>query len=131
MGIVHANRLVNIETRPPCDARCTNALGPKCDCICFGKNHGSRRIVEVVRDEGGIPTAKAGNPAIAAEWRAALDAARQRIAQLPGYSDWAAGVWIDGSKYARIANARAELMAVMRLTSHSKRMARIAAIAQD
>lgn len=24
----------------PCDARCTNAIGPSCDCSCGGKNHG-------------------------------------------------------------------------------------------
>jgi len=23
-----------------CDANCYNATGPKCDCICGGKNHG-------------------------------------------------------------------------------------------
>ncbi|GAP37349.1 hypothetical protein ABXN37_19690 [Piscinibacter sakaiensis] len=25
----------------PCDARCTNARGFKCDCSCAGKNHGA------------------------------------------------------------------------------------------
>jgi len=24
-----------------CDSRCTNAVGPNCDCSCGGKNHGS------------------------------------------------------------------------------------------
>lgn len=24
-----------------CDARCTNARGPKCDCSCAGHNHGA------------------------------------------------------------------------------------------
>lgn len=26
-----------------CGARCTNAVGPNCDCSCAGKNHGSGR----------------------------------------------------------------------------------------
>lgn len=24
-----------------CDSRCTNAVGPNCECSCNGKNHGS------------------------------------------------------------------------------------------
>jgi hypothetical protein len=26
-----------------CDAKCYNATGPECDCICGGKNHGAGR----------------------------------------------------------------------------------------
>lgn len=38
-----------------CDARCTNAHGPSCDCTCGGRNHGSHLVVEVVRAEGRLP----------------------------------------------------------------------------
>lgn len=30
----------DLETRCKCDARCTNAKGPNCDCSCGGVNHG-------------------------------------------------------------------------------------------
>jgi hypothetical protein len=35
-----------------CDARCYNAKGPDCDCICGGKNHGRglERAIENTRD---------------------------------------------------------------------------------
>jgi hypothetical protein len=35
----------HLETRCKCDARCTNAKGPNCDCSCGGKNHGSGMLV--------------------------------------------------------------------------------------
>ena len=28
-----------------CDLRCTNAVGPKCDCVCVNANHGTHRLV--------------------------------------------------------------------------------------
>jgi hypothetical protein len=28
-----------------CDLRCTNAIGPKCDCVCLNENHGTHRLV--------------------------------------------------------------------------------------
>ena len=31
----------NSEGSRRCDARCYNAKGPKCDCICGGRNHGA------------------------------------------------------------------------------------------
>jgi len=48
--------------RPICDARCTGARGPSCDCHCGGKNHGSGIVVPVYT-HGPIPrvgTPKAG-----------------------------------------------------------------------
>lgn len=33
-----------------CDGKCTNALGPNCDCVCGGKNHGSKQVVAVYKD---------------------------------------------------------------------------------
>lgn len=35
-----------------CDARCYNATGPECDCICGGKNHGAglKKAVENTRE---------------------------------------------------------------------------------
>lgn len=85
MGHVHRFRVVNVELHTPCDERCTNASGPSCDCACGGVNHGSGHLVELVRDVGGIPTLKAGNMERASEYRAARDAARERIAKRHAY----------------------------------------------
>jgi hypothetical protein len=43
------------ELRVPCDARCTGAIGPHCECQCGGENHGSNRMVEVVVETGKLP----------------------------------------------------------------------------
>lgn len=55
MGRVDRNRLFVSGLACPCDGRCTNAVGPSCDCSCGGKNHGSGRLVEIVRDNGAAP----------------------------------------------------------------------------
>lgn len=55
MGHVYDNHLVQDEMRSVCDARCTNASGPSCDCKCNGKNHGSGLIVMVKVIVGEIP----------------------------------------------------------------------------
>jgi hypothetical protein len=58
MGMVHDNHLVEIDMRSPCDARCTNAFGPSCDCHCHGENHGTGLIVPVFVVVGEIPKMK-------------------------------------------------------------------------
>lgn len=37
----------HLDTRCKCDARCTNAKGPNCDCSCGGKNHGSGMLTTI------------------------------------------------------------------------------------
>jgi hypothetical protein len=37
----------HVEERSVCDARCTDANGVDCNCSCSGRNHGSRRVVNV------------------------------------------------------------------------------------
>jgi hypothetical protein len=55
LGEVCRDSLVRRELRVPCDARCTNAIGPHCECQCGGENHGSHRLVEVVVETGKAP----------------------------------------------------------------------------
>lgn len=47
-------RVGNSEGERRCDARCYNAEGGQCDCICGGKNHGAgeRQAVENTRELG-------------------------------------------------------------------------------
>jgi len=45
MGQVHKTDIVRQGVKAACDARCTNAVGPKCDCVCVNKNHGTKKLV--------------------------------------------------------------------------------------
>ncbi len=56
MGRVERDRLIHEHTAAICDARCTSARGPICNCKCGGQHHGSHRVVRVVRDAGPVPT---------------------------------------------------------------------------
>jgi hypothetical protein len=38
------NAVKGYTTAHVCDARCTNATGPNCECSCGGKNHGQSFI---------------------------------------------------------------------------------------
>lgn len=58
MGRVSQNRLVQTHERCACDARCTGAVGPSCDCVCGGVNHGKNAVVEVTVDCGPVPVAQ-------------------------------------------------------------------------
>lgn len=69
--------------RCACDARCTNAPGPQCDCSCGGVNHGTKRVVPVEVAAGGVPRLKvecaADCIARAAEYAAAAEPFRARL----------------------------------------------------
>lgn len=58
MGRAGKQRLEKDAKACPCDARCTAARGPQCDCQCGGKNHGSNLLVDVIVDAGPIPVLK-------------------------------------------------------------------------
>jgi hypothetical protein len=45
MGRVEKTNLVRNGVKSACDLRCTNAIGPKCDCVCCNENHGTHRLV--------------------------------------------------------------------------------------
>lgn len=45
MGRVQQTHLVRDVVKSACDLRCTNAVGPKCDCVCVNANHGTHRLV--------------------------------------------------------------------------------------
>src|SRR5688572_26941387 len=57
MGFVAraGNRLFDHGKACPCDARCTHAKGPSCDCSCGGANHGTQALVDVIIDLGAAP----------------------------------------------------------------------------
>lgn len=45
MGQVHKTDIIRSGVKAACDARCTNAVGPKCDCVCVNVNHGTKKLV--------------------------------------------------------------------------------------
>lgn len=112
MGRVEGTRLVFDGEACPCDARCTSARGPKCDCFCKGENHGTNLLVAVTRDAGPVPTVTPIDPeaarkrakefrAVAVMVRAAIDekfgeilGAKRSGAYLTGrsYAGWSEGV---------------------------------------
>lgn len=67
MGRVTGDRLTRTEERCQCDARCTFAVGPNCDCQCGGVNHGSQMLVTVTVDAGPVPVAQV-KPTAQALW---------------------------------------------------------------
>lgn len=70
-----------------CDARCTGARGPQCDCQCGGVNHGTGRVVLVTSDAGAVPRAMPKDAAKAnarvAEWREVVAAIEAKLEALP------------------------------------------------
>ncbi|MGH7974960.1 MAG: hypothetical protein ACREBR_05515 [bacterium] len=52
MGRVQNTNLVKTGVKSACDLRCTNAIGPKCDCVCSNENHGTHRLVTFDRVVG-------------------------------------------------------------------------------
>lgn len=83
----------------PCDARCTNANGYRCDCPCRGENHGTGRVV-TIEYIGGRATVRPPDPDAfrradelrdaLARWEAAMSE-RFRTA----WDDYRAGKYID------------------------------------
>jgi hypothetical protein len=45
MGQVRKTNIVRGGVKAACDLRCTNSVGPKCDCVCANENHGTHRLV--------------------------------------------------------------------------------------
>ncbi len=82
LGEVHHTRrrlVVGQVTLPPCDGRCTYAIGPSCDCLCEGRNHGAGLVACVTHTlTDAIPRVMPRRPEDARrraeEWRAALRA---------------------------------------------------------
>lgn len=136
MGKVQQSRLVMTSIRCACDGRCTNAIGPSCDCSCGGVNHGSQKLVTVVTDGGAVPTLKPREDvqvrrARVAEFNTALQAAKDRIASKYGerYDDFQNGRYIAGELYWEIKEADAKRRKAALLQTHKGRINALAKVA--
>lgn len=57
---MHTRSLFVLQGACPCDARCTGATGPNCDCSCSGANHGSHAVIWSEVKNGTLAAAVAG-----------------------------------------------------------------------
>src|SRR5271166_2603156 len=83
MGEVIKGRITNTEELTVCDARCTEATGPSCNCKCRGEHHGTGRTVQIITDLGsGEIKAEVNAEAIdrGRTWRALVESAYNRVA---------------------------------------------------
>lgn len=80
LGRAKHERLIIDGLEVPCDSRCVNARGPKCECGCCGANHGSGALVVVEIDAGGVPVAS--KPADFAKRRGIAELYRSRLARV-------------------------------------------------
>lgn len=117
--------LVLDSERCACDARCTNAPGPSCDCKCGGVNHGTHRVVPIEIGAGGIPRLvvadEAACKARAAEYAAAMEPHRAELRALRA----ARPEWRNSPTDAEYALSTA-LGKISALRTHKGRLAAIA-----
>lgn len=125
MGEVHRDRLATESWACPCDARCTNAPGPKCECSCGGKNHGTGIVVRVLKDAGGVPRITPPNAAraalIATAFRMAKAEARERIGwAFTAMARKDRGEWV--ANYSEASRAIRGLTAAAGILNHKQRL---------
>lgn len=134
MGRVQAGRLKRSGLEVPCDARCTNARGPSCDCSCGGRNHGSQLLVSVEHDLGAVPRVRPVDAdrarAHAAEFRAARDHARAEIeGRFPQLAQKARGDRVlDWTRFLEGKRLMGRLHEAADLRVHGMRMKRLAEV---
>lgn len=135
MGRVHAATLVKGSAQCVCDARCTCAMGPHCDCQCGGENHGIGMAGFVIVDKvvGSVPRVMPRHPDIArmvaAEYRAALADAERRLAAMPGAIAQSGGQRVPYGVYMDFQGARQALWHARGLKVHKTRLAALAKVA--
>lgn len=132
IGEVRKSRLTSTRLVPVCDGRCTNAVGPNCNCTCGGVNHGSHAVVAVVRDEGPVP--KVTPPDLEAsqeraeEYRKALHIAEEYLALSFGedWKQWKEGAWIkDRNLWSQMSWWDYKLSQIRKLKRHDDRIHRL------
>jgi hypothetical protein len=129
--------LIQTQQRCACDARCTHATGPNCDCQCGGENHGTGRLIEVITSEAGVPTVTPPDAKAlerAAEVREAVRKAREALHRKYGelFRAKADGHYIaNWNAYLEGVALRQEIARVARLKVHKTRLKRLAELEQQ
>ena len=139
MGRVTPERKLHVSTEfvIPCDARCTGAKGPSCDCSCNAVNHGTGALVEINHDTA-IPKIpqldRANRLAIAEEFKAAFSVLQQlKMDRWPdrirNKTEYLAGD--NYGQYLKYQTFLEELSDIRRMKQHKARMGRIRKIRED
>lgn len=127
MGRVERQRLVKDELRCACDARCTHAAGPTCECSCGGVNHGKGVVVAVTVDKGGVPQIKPVDTKalkVAEEFREAVEETKKalgwafEVIQLKNQ-----GVWVEYDKFCSMISVMKKFRTAQGYQTHKRRMA--------
>lgn len=129
IGVVRRHRVVRLEDHAVCDARCTGATGPNCDCQCGGEHHGSGRVVTVqVADLGAVrltPVDADAQIARATEYREAkrvLETAIMASRVAPEYVTMGAGGYVSSPHYWEVRHICERRTKAIGLKSHAGRL---------
>lgn len=128
IGKSKAGQLSREEIRSACDARCTNANGPNCDCLCAGANHGTGKLV-TVEILSGIPRIRMNDPEAAnrrVEFETECQEAKRRLAARYGIGteDVTRRRWIaNGALWRAICSTLDGIDAARSLKVHRNRIA--------
>jgi len=135
LGKAKGSHLVREEDRCACDARCTSATGPNCDCICAGANHGTGRLV-TVEILSGIPRVRLADPGAARarrkEFEEECDEVNRRLANVHGahWSNFKARAFVQSrTAWLDIRDALAAKHHAKSLRNHRNRIAALKKIA--
>lgn len=116
-------KLAITALKPACDGRCTEATGPNCYCKCGCVNHGSGRMVEVVKLKD-KPTMKYKDSKSAIlrglDYRDMVKQLTAEINKINYYPNGAYDYKLANQKY----NAESELKQLRRLTNTKNRIER-------
>lgn len=137
VGAVRRHRVVRLEDHPVCDARCTNATGPNCDCQCGGDHHGSGRVVTVETADLGAARLTAVDEdaqiARAQEYRAArdeLDSAIRSCRLAQAFADRRAGLRVNAGDYLDCLHVHERRAHALSLKSHAARLRALQSLTQ-
>jgi hypothetical protein len=127
MGKVRGVSLTYRHLCCPCDARCTNAKGPSCDCKCGGENHGTNLVVEVEKVVGGIPkitpVSYLASREVAREYREAINPLIERRDYLRSFK------WLETPLYQERMKLEVVICKAQALRTHAARMKHLRAAA--
>jgi hypothetical protein len=132
MGRVERDRLVHQFEQCACDARCTSARGPHCDCSCGGKNHGTGRTVVITVDAGAVPVVRFVDDVKARkqveEFRAGIAAV---LAVMDGYKARRdRGEFLPRPEFDRWRECGRVLVTARKARTHAARMKQLGSILQ-
>lgn len=119
MGRVWLSKVVVDVAESPCDARCTNARGPSCDCHCGAKNHGSQLLIHTAVLVGKVRARAASIEkavARAREWRWSIAVIQEHLDALD--RSWR----LDYHQGNRLHHLRRFVAAARSARSHATRM---------